>query len=202
LPTLCTTASAYFFVAAKKAALDVVESRLESISIGPFCLELPRLAAKIPSFTQIMLSARFSSSLIQNDNIFICQVLLPMPDLKQQILELLAQVKGSGTFLSTGSQPFVFPGIQVTGVPEISFPVTTSQVKALIARSHKAPFGKGSKTVVDPTVRSTWDIDAGEISFHNKVWQTLLDNIISQVQVDLGDYYSQRNRQSLQIIDL
>jgi very-short-patch-repair endonuclease len=28
------------FVAAKKAALDVVESRLESIGIGPFCLEL------------------------------------------------------------------------------------------------------------------------------------------------------------------
>lgn len=34
------------FVAAKKAALDVVESRLESIGIGPFCLELHSNKAK------------------------------------------------------------------------------------------------------------------------------------------------------------
>ncbi len=34
------------FVAAKKAALDVVESRLESIGLGPFCLELHSNKAK------------------------------------------------------------------------------------------------------------------------------------------------------------
>lgn len=45
------------FVAAKKAALDVVESRLEAIGIGPFCLELHSNKAKKSSILEQLKTA-------------------------------------------------------------------------------------------------------------------------------------------------
>ncbi|MEJ7766838.1 MAG: hypothetical protein WKF89_03440 [Chitinophagaceae bacterium] len=109
-----------------------------------------------------------------------------MSDFKKKLLDILAKIKGSGTFVSAGNQPFIFPGMEVHGVGEIGFPVIASQVKELIARSHKAPFGKGSETVLDATVRSAWEIDAGEINFHNSGWKNIIEEIIVKVKTDLG----------------
>lgn len=65
------------FVAAKKAALDVVESRLESIGIGPFCLELHSnkskksdVLAQLKAATQIALRAAPENFAIEADRLF------------------------------------------------------------------------------------------------------------------------------------
>lgn len=83
-----------------------------------------------------------------------------MPYSDSQLLAVLNEIKGSGTFVSSGTQSFGFPGLQISGLEEISFPVNTSQIRELIQTAYKAPFGKGSKTVLDTKVRSAWEIDA------------------------------------------
>lgn len=37
--------------------------------------------------------------------------------------------------------------------------------RILVQASHRAPFGKGTETVIDEAVRKTWEVDAGEIQF-------------------------------------
>ncbi|KAL8669092.1 MAG: hypothetical protein Q9168_006301 [Polycauliona sp. 1 TL-2023] len=58
--------------------------------------------------------------------------------------------------------------------------------QALAQASQKAPFGKGNETVVDETVRKTWQIDAANVRILNKDWQVCLDRILTRVAEGLG----------------
>ena len=86
-----------------------------------------------------------------------------MNKLKENILNSLKKIKGSGRFVSAGSIDFVFPGLQVENMGEISYPINKLQGEALIRIAHKGPFGKGNKTIHDNQVRSTWEIDASKL---------------------------------------
>jgi hypothetical protein len=109
-----------------------------------------------------------------------------MLQLKQQLLDTLQQVKGSGKFVSIHTADFVFPGLKIDGFGEIPFPINTMQAKALIQLAHKAPFGKGGQTTYDGTVRSCWEIDADKLSLGNPAWTKFLNKAISNIKVDLG----------------
>lgn len=109
-----------------------------------------------------------------------------METLRQGILENLQALKGSGNFASIGQRPFLFPGLEVKGLGEISFPIQPFQAKALIEQSHKAPFGKGSQTVLDTSVRSAWEIDAENLYFRNPQWESFLEETIEEIKSDLG----------------
>lgn len=102
------------------------------------------------------------------------------------MLGAINEIKGSGTFVSSATRPFVFPGLEVRGVEEIGFPLSVVQAKALIKAAHQAPFGKGSQTVVDTRVRSTWEIDASEITFNNPDWATFITGVLDDIKPDLG----------------
>jgi hypothetical protein len=104
----------------------------------------------------------------------------------EQLLDILDNLKGNGTFSTSGVQDFISPGLRVKGVDNLSFPITKPQATALIKAANKAPFGKGSQTVLDTTVRSAWEIDADNIIFENKKWGSLIESILSQVKTDLG----------------
>ena len=109
-----------------------------------------------------------------------------MEDFKEKFLDVLEQIKGNGSFVSNHIESFVFPGLNILGVGEISFPVNTTQIKEMIAVAHKAPFGKGSETVLDATVRSAWEIDVHKISFSNKAWWKVISGIVAKIKPDLG----------------
>ncbi|MGJ7029950.1 hypothetical protein [Niabella hirudinis] len=77
-----------------------------------------------------------------------------MHQIKQNILETLVPLKGSGRFASTGTVDFVFPGLIVEGIGEIAFSINEIQAQALIGVAQKAPFGQGGHTIYDDTIRS------------------------------------------------
>jgi hypothetical protein len=104
----------------------------------------------------------------------------------KRILECLNNIKGSGTFVSSRTAAFVFPGLEVDRVGELSYPINELQAKALINQAHKAPYGKGSETIVDNTVRSAWEIDAGMLKFKGNQWPTFLDRVLAAIKPDLG----------------
>ncbi|HWK03813.1 MAG TPA: 2OG-Fe(II) oxygenase [Puia sp.] len=109
-----------------------------------------------------------------------------MPDFGKQLLAILGEIKGSGSFVSSGIEPFLFPGLQIRNVDEIGFPVNATQIKEMIKVAHQAPFGKGSKTVLDKTVRNTWEIDADQIKFVHKGWGKFVESIVEKISPALG----------------
>lgn len=109
-----------------------------------------------------------------------------MNPFKQQLLSSLENISSAGTFFSSGSNNFLFPKISVSQLDEIAFPLNKIQIQALISVAHKAPFGKGSETILDEKIRNCWEIDADQISFEGDIWQKFIDKIISQIKPDLG----------------
>ncbi|MFV8326046.1 2OG-Fe(II) oxygenase [Flavobacterium sp. ZS1P14] len=109
-----------------------------------------------------------------------------MSNFKKQLLGVLNEIKGSGSFVSSDSKPFLSPGLKIQGIDEIGFPVNSLQIKEIIKVAHKAPFGKGSQTVLDSTVRSAWEVNADAISFKNKDWEVFITTIVEQIKPDLG----------------
>lgn len=109
-----------------------------------------------------------------------------MDNLKEKFLSCLKDLKGSGKFLSVHATAFLFPGLEVDGVGEVAYPINEIQAKALIEVAQKAPFGKGSKTILDNSVRSAWEIDAYRITFNSDRWTAFLNKILGNIKQDLG----------------
>jgi len=118
-----------------------------------------------------------------------------MQQLKTSILNCLQNLKGSGKFAAVHTTDFELPGLVVDEVGEIAFPLTEQQAQALIKAAHQAPFGKGSKTVLDTNVRSAWEINAGKLRFSNPKWATFLEKTVQKVKEELGlaDYTIEAN---------
>jgi hypothetical protein len=55
----------------------------------------------------------------------------------------------------------------------IGFPLSDRDAKLIERVATQAPFGKGTKTVVDTTVRDTFEINPDKFSFKNPAWDRL-----------------------------
>ena len=109
-----------------------------------------------------------------------------MNNLKEEVLEILSQVKGSGKYVSAHVTDFVFPNLEVDSLGELSFPINEMLAKSLIHIAQKAPFGIGQNTITDNSIRSAWEIDAHQLHFKGKAWETFLNNVIEKTKEDLG----------------
>ncbi len=114
------------------------------------------------------------------------EVIQAASDTKGQLLAQLKTIEGSGSFAVSGTNAFTLPGLEIEGVGEIGFPVPPVQLQAIIKRARKAPFGKGSQTITDTSVRSAWEVDAGQLSFQNKEWEKALQKTVKKVKEGLG----------------
>jgi hypothetical protein len=92
-----------------------------------------------------------------------------------------------GTFASfrTHSQ-FTNPGISIKNLGVLGLPLSTRVAKAIIGECKQAPFGKSDQTLVDETVRKTWELDAKEFTFSNPEWKPYLEHLLTRAREDLG----------------
>ncbi|KAI9689724.1 MAG: hypothetical protein M1822_009605 [Bathelium mastoideum] len=68
----------------------------------------------------------------------------------------LAESQSHGTFATFGIvQQDINPGLTIDKVGSIGLPLSEREARVIIDASRKAPFGKGSKTIVDESVRKT-----------------------------------------------
>ncbi len=109
-----------------------------------------------------------------------------MQPIETKLLTLLKTIEGNGSFATSGVKNFTLPGLHIEGVGKIGFPLNAVQAKEIINVSKKAPFGKGSQTITDTTVRSAWEIDADQLSFHHDAWAGFIKEIIADIKVGLG----------------
>lgn len=60
--------------------------------------------------------------------------------------------------------PAVNPILCLRNVGHIGLPLTEPAARRIISHCRPAPFSQGERTVVDTTVRDTWEMDAVDVS--------------------------------------
>ena len=108
-------------------------------------------------------------------------------DFKEELLDALNSIQSSGKFASFEQlDNFIDPEVFVPGIGSIRLPLQEQAARSLIQICHQAPFGKGEQTVVDTSVRNTWELDADKFELRNPAWAKYLKQITRSALKDLG----------------
>ena len=78
------------------------------------------------------------------------------------------------------------PRLEVEGAGALSFPVPETQIKDLIAVAERAPYGKGTATVLDRSVRDCWQIDARRVRLGGAGWKDTFERLLAAAADGLG----------------
>lgn len=88
-------------------------------------------------------------------------------DIKDDLCNYL-RVISSGKFATSGALAIASnPGLFVEGIGKVGLPLSERDAVELSRASHEAPFGKGSETLVDPSVRKTWELNPRQFKLRN-----------------------------------
>lgn len=109
-----------------------------------------------------------------------------MPSININLTDILRTLHCHGDFYATGATEIAAPNLEVEGIGLISLPFQQAQLEQLIACADQAPFGRGTETMIDTTVRRTWQIDARHLHFGGRNWQRSLDAIVASASTGLG----------------
>lgn len=109
-----------------------------------------------------------------------------MSMLTEDLARILATVNRPGDFYASGLTELLQPRLEVEGVGPIALPLLPVQAEQLVAAAERAPFGRGTETVLDVGVRRTWQIDADRLRIGGKHWQRTLDDIVARAAAGLG----------------
>lgn len=108
-------------------------------------------------------------------------------DLKDLLMECIEDIHTHGSFAISGFfESFVNPGIEIHEIGLIRLPLSSNDAQSLIRASRQAPFGKGNQTLIDETVRKTWEIDGSKVSFSNKAWYGWMEYVVQKAAEGLG----------------
>src|SRR3990167_3138197 len=104
-----------------------------------------------------------------------------------KLVEVLSQVRRPGDFFATGRKEASMPQLSIEGVGRISFPLLPIQAKEIITQSaEKAPYGKGTETIVDEDVRKVWQIAPEKVTIEGKGWNENFHRLIKDITEALG----------------
>ena len=95
-------------------------------------------------------------------------------------------VERPGDYCTYGKVVCVLPRLEVAPVGTIAFPVQAAQIASLIEAADRAPYGRGSETVLDTSVRDCWQIDAAKFEVGGGRWEDSFGSILDKVAVGLG----------------
>ena len=109
-----------------------------------------------------------------------------MTDYPQALADLLASVQRPGGFHVAGSFDIHPPRLEVAGVGPIALPLLPAQAEALVAGAELAPYGRGGDTLVDTSVRRTWQVDAAQVRLTGRKWAEDLASVVERVRVGLA----------------
>lgn len=109
---------------------------------------------------------------------------------KKEFFDKLGNIKSFGDFAcTTRCTQHVNPGLEVAG-SRIPLPLMERDASTIKSECEQAPFGRGDDTVVDQSVRKTWQLDASLFRCSNPAWSAFLDTVLCDVVQKLGMYVS------------
>jgi hypothetical protein len=105
---------------------------------------------------------------------------------RDALIKALTKVDRPGDVYTAGDLALTMPGLVVEGLGTLRLPLGETQARELIGRCQQAPYGKGTQTLVDTTVRRVWELDPVHFQLSNPKWDQLIESIVGEVQEKLG----------------
>jgi hypothetical protein len=106
---------------------------------------------------------------------------------KALLQECLDQVEHEGSFATfTRHATFPNPGIYVKDFGVVGLPLSDRDAKAIAALCKRSPFGRGDETVIDESVRKTWELEASQIECRNPAWEAFAKTLADKAVTDIG----------------
>ncbi len=92
-----------------------------------------------------------------------------------------------GIYATGGLCNMPLPSLSLANAPDniLGLPISNSQAKLIIA-SAQAPFGQREETIVDTSVRRTWEWSPMQFSINNSQWEMQLQGLLNKVKDELG----------------
>ncbi|KAL1723986.1 hypothetical protein EV715DRAFT_286048 [Schizophyllum commune] len=80
------------------------------------------------------------------------------------------------------------PGLNLLAndIGPVGLPLNEREARVVKSGCKQAPFGKGERTVVDKSVRDTWEMDASLVHFNNAAWDDFMQRVLKDVCTTLG----------------
>jgi 2OG-Fe(II) oxygenase superfamily len=102
------------------------------------------------------------------------------------VTNILAKIGRPGTFAARLTLPARDLHLDVAGVGRITFPVSTAKAGALCRAARPARHGYKDQTLLNPTVRDTWEISKRKITIDKQRWTPTLTRALATIAGDLG----------------
>lgn len=80
----------------------------------------------------------------------------------------------------------VNPGLEVNGSGLIPLPLVPRDAEVIKGSCQQAPFGRGEETVVDTSVRKTWELSTDQFKLSNPTWKSYLQKVLREATSSLG----------------
>lgn len=112
----------------------------------------------------------------------------PDPDtIKNGLCAALNAITPSGGFAAAAKPPqtSALPIWVREGVGLVKFPLQPQDAQCLISKACQAPYGKGTETFVDTSVRNTWELDATLLDLSDP-WRTTVSGLAIWAGKQLG----------------
>lgn len=93
-------------------------------------------------------------------------------EFKSALLDCLDDVQHEGTYSAFHhAHTYVNPGLHIANYGSVGLPLATRDAEAISRICRQSPFGKGDQTVIDTSVRKTWELDKTEFRCQNPAWE-------------------------------
>jgi hypothetical protein len=107
--------------------------------------------------------------------------------IKAELSRTLHSIQSSGNFaVFEQLESFVDPGLFVPGIGKIHLPLQEQTARSLVQTCHQAPFGKGEQTIIDTSVRNTWELNSNQFELQNPAWAKYVKRITRLALKELG----------------
>ena len=107
--------------------------------------------------------------------------------IKHALFKHISEVYSAGSFTTFGTiKNFILPDISADSVGTVRLSLLKNDAHALIQTSCQTFFSKGTKILMNISVRKSWEIDTIKVQFLNKKWQCCLDQIVRKITKELG----------------
>lgn len=107
---------------------------------------------------------------------------------RRDCIDILANITSPGNYSSFKKHTVhANPGLELQGSISIPLPLQPEDAERIRNVCRQAPFGKGDETLVDTSVRKTWELDATQFKTRNPLWNSFVRNYIFEPALkDLG----------------
>ncbi|CAH0392542.1 unnamed protein product [Bemisia tabaci] len=111
----------------------------------------------------------------------------PLGDLRTKIWMSLKELETPSAFAysaSSSSLPNPCLCLKRSGV--VGLPLSAGEAQKIISQASQSPFGKGEDTIVDTSIRKSWELNPNQFTLQNPEWKKAVKSILDDVTVGLG----------------